>query len=439
MSGVTFFGFELPPIPPRPSTAEAEHYYHGLPSKPRLTARTGPPWYPPSGPEPYFRNKELGIPGQHRLLSGLWEDNLAFKVHNILEHDQVDWSSTDIVRIVHGNEPASDGYLVLWIGVWGRHTHLSYEVGTKVVVQCRQLLFEHGIIDVEVKLRKSNIIQMVCPRLLKPTDIIDPTAILHKPFTTSLGITICAEDTPWAEGTAGFFIAVDSLDKLYLVTTRHVLFPRAQGKHFEHTTKSQPRRNFLVLSEASFQEHLLLIKRETEDQVTIIASQQSRIAGVAGQDDTISQKICEDAELEKRKAVQRAQSLTTFHQELSERCTHKTLRSSKSLKLDDFPGNCIDLGNKYTSAELTRKMRSNPENPHKFTWPGNRLLRLKLPGDSGSVVVDGLGRIGGILTAGSGITDSADVTCVTPIHFIMKAIHQFGPLANPYIKNALPA
>jgi len=59
---------------------------------------------------------------------------------------------------------------------------------------------------------------MVGPRLLKPTDIIDPTTILREPFTTTLGITICAEDTPWAEGTAGFFIAVTGLNKLFLVT-----------------------------------------------------------------------------------------------------------------------------------------------------------------------------------------------------------------------------
>jgi hypothetical protein len=36
------------------------------------------------------------------------------------------------------------------------------------------------------------------------------------------------------------------------------------------------------------------------------------------------------------------------------------------------------------------------------------------PGDSGSIVVDGLGRIVGLLTGGSGTTDSTDVTYVAP-------------------------
>jgi hypothetical protein len=35
-------------------------------------------------------------------------------------------------------------------------------------------------------------------------------------------------------------------------------------------------------------------------------------------------------------------------------------------------------------------------------------------GDLGSIVVDGLGRIVGLLIGGSGATDSTDVTYVTP-------------------------
>ncbi|KAG7448837.1 uncharacterized protein BT62DRAFT_985991 [Guyanagaster necrorhizus] len=45
-------------------------------------------------------------------------------------------------------------------------------------------------------------------------------------------------------------------------------------------------------------------------------------------------------------------------------------------------------------------------------------------GDSGSCVADAFGRIGGILTGGTGATDSSDVTYVTPISFIMKVLHR---------------
>jgi hypothetical protein len=45
-------------------------------------------------------------------------------------------------------------------------------------------------------------------------------------------------------------------------------------------------------------------------------------------------------------------------------------------------------------------------------------------GDSGSCVADAFNRVGGILTGGSGATESSDVTYVTPITFIMKVLQK---------------
>jgi hypothetical protein len=49
------------------------------------------------------------------------------------------------------------------------------------------------------------------------------------------------------------------------------------------------------------------------------------------------------------------------------------------------------------------------------------------PGDSGSIVVDGLGRIVGLLTGGSGATDSTDVTYVTPCFWVEEQIKKAFP------------
>jgi hypothetical protein len=89
-----------------------------------------------------------------------------------------------------------------------------------VVVQCKDILLSYGIQDVDVELRESDFVQFAGPALLKPTDIIDPTAIVREPFTTTLGMNICAENTPLVEGTVGFFMAVNGVDKLYGVTLR---------------------------------------------------------------------------------------------------------------------------------------------------------------------------------------------------------------------------
>lgn len=53
------------------------------------------------------------------------------------------------------------------------------------------------------------------------------------------------------------------------------------------------------------------------------------------------------------------------------------------------------------------------------------------PGDSGSVVVDGKGRVCGILTGGDGATDVSDITFITPINFILARLRsEYGINAN---------
>jgi len=58
-------------------------------------------------------------------------------------------------------------------------------------------------------------------------------------------------------------------------------------------------------------------------------------------------------------------------------------------------------------------------------------------GDSGSVVVDGAGRIGGLLTGGGGSKeDEMDVVYVTPIDFVLGTIHGNESLAKANLKSA---
>ncbi|KDQ18368.1 hypothetical protein BOTBODRAFT_28784 [Botryobasidium botryosum FD-172 SS1] len=52
------------------------------------------------------------------------------------------------------------------------------------------------------------------------------------------------------------------------------------------------------------------------------------------------------------------------------------------------------------------------------------------PGDSGAVVVAGDGRICGLLTGGDGITETSDITYLTPIDFIIARMKHFGITGN---------
>ena len=59
------------------------------------------------------------------------------------------------------------------------------------------------------------------------------------------------------------------------------------------------------------------------------------------------------------------------------------------------------------------------------------------PGDSGSVIVDDCGRIGGLLTGGAGDESNLDITYATPIDFILERMQFYGLL--PDIDSVLDA
>jgi hypothetical protein len=50
--------------------------------------------------------------------------------------------------------------------------------------------------------------------------------------------------------------------------------------------------------------------------------------------------------------------------------------------------------------------------------------------DSGSIIVDGLGRIGGLLTSGNGTTVTSDVTYATPMWWLWPRIKKHFPNAH---------
>ncbi|KAI0259468.1 hypothetical protein BC834DRAFT_1017862 [Gloeopeniophorella convolvens] len=136
------------------SDLEAKHYYHGLPSKPVLVARTGTDaWKPPTGPEVYFRCKELRVVGNHHL-KAVWRDNLAFQIRDILDSKGVKWTSMDVACIGFVGESAAP--TLIWIGV--KPDTLSGEDGLAVAKECKQLLVAAEILDVEVEIRESVVI-----------------------------------------------------------------------------------------------------------------------------------------------------------------------------------------------------------------------------------------------------------------------------------------
>jgi hypothetical protein len=56
-------------------------------------------------------------------------------------------------------------------------------------------------------------------------------------------------------------------------------------------------------------------------------------------------------------------------------------------------------------------------------------------GDSGSIIVDSLGKFVALLTSGAGSTDLSDITFGTPMHWLWKIIKAKFPSANLYFED----
>ncbi|KAI0669159.1 hypothetical protein C8Q78DRAFT_992809 [Trametes maxima] len=437
------------------SEAESKVYYAGLPSQPKLIARTGGlPYEPPTGPEAYTRTKQLRIAGTHEIRE-IWEDDLAPKIDALLRTHGVDSTSLDVLRIGYDDDTSYP--IIVWIGV--EPGSVSFERGAEVVGLCK-----HHIDDVNLEIRESDVHREAGPALLEPSFDIDPTV----------------------EGTGGFFLgdAADST-KLYLVTARHIVYQPDQENNqvYERKNPSIARNDVLAL---------------INDQDVIIKYQTGRISRVAGRNDAMAVMESEDAEDLSTKWAPEEHRILGFVRYAPpivvgagvEGYTQDiAVIEIDASKIDPaFPtGNVIDLGRKFAPDALTRMMHPNVKNTHNFSFPSDRLLHIwgyitdeemrkpamydqegercimvlkrgrttgltgdgiakkskewaiipfdnksgpfSAKGDSGSVIVDGAGRLGSILTGG------ADVTYATPGSFVLKVINAYQPLARTYIKN----
>jgi len=477
--------------------------------------------------------KELRAVGNHAL-KDVWEDNLALKIHAVLDLMKVKWTSTDVVRI----KPVEESFapVVLWIGVIP--ASLSGDDGVVVAFKCRETLRENDITDVEVEIRESVVTHSTGPKLLKSTSTFDRPIDIREPLTTTLGLPICAQSTPWAEGTGGLFITEgENTERLFLVTARHVVFPPDKEKNelFEHKNDSQPPYNVVHFGDAAFNKYVESIQSKIRRGEFMVRHHEDRVEAVKGKDDLEANREREYAQAKSDESKKALPKLNTFYQDL---LTHWATPESRVLghvvlsppidvdgdnytedwaviqidaskvNVTNFDGNAIDIGSRISPYDFICMMSPDPRNAHSFEYPLDCLLRLKgtipdeemrnltaldennnpclmvvkrgnatgltvgrandvfsyvrdyngggntktskewaiLPfdsksgfsekGDSGSFIVDGLGRVGGLLTSGTGATISSDITYATPISFLLKCMEDKGlhkPNINPVL------
>ncbi|KAH7911003.1 hypothetical protein BJ138DRAFT_1187026, partial [Hygrophoropsis aurantiaca] len=418
-------------IPSPPSELESRTYYAGLPSAPILVARTSrSAWKRPTGPEAYTVRKELRTVGNRApALKAAWESaaggegqGIARRLHALLDTMHVQWTSTDVVRIVESSyqqtpSPEYDSAnapVVLWVGV--RPASLSGAEGAVVAARCRALLVEAGVGDVEVEIRESVVVRSAGPKLLpsvsspSPSFSFDPTVDVREPLTAALGIPICAEATA-TEGTGGFFLVERGNNRLLLVTARHVVLPpdTHANTHFkcERTNDdTQPRERITLFSDATFNAYLESIKTEITRTKIIAEFQADRISSMVGRDDPDADAERKDAQAALDSAQKAMGTLDAFYQDVVARWATPEARAlghvvlAPPLRVDggtsytedwavievdaakvdarDYKKgriNAIDVGTRISPMELARMMY--PEGAFSFAYPRDRLLELR--------------------------------------------------------------
>ncbi|KAH7226268.1 hypothetical protein BKA60DRAFT_555747 [Fusarium oxysporum] len=219
---------------------EAKGYYIGLFSCPKLVARSNTedePWS--ARHDGWTVHKTIDPIGNHAIVP-LWNDaNSDLRAGIIATLRDINWTAIDILQLGYSrrlhtmNEP-DDMFPKLLISVQPEST--SWESGFTVTLQCRQVLREHGINDVEVEMMEAWVSKCNSPKLTSHpiTDDIQETAQLSE----FLGTCIASEARPRCEGTKGFYVRLKDTDKLLAVTCRHVLIdghPNVDYRHYYNT------------------------------------------------------------------------------------------------------------------------------------------------------------------------------------------------------------
>ncbi|KAF9483416.1 hypothetical protein BDN70DRAFT_827708 [Pholiota conissans] len=496
-------------LPSPPSFSEAQGYYGHLPSWPKLVARTGTiPWVEPTWDNEVSGKRVLRVAGDHPI-ARIWEDNLAFKIHAILDETKVQWTSTDVVRIGYIDNFSDPAPLVLWIGVIP--SSLSGVDGVVVAFKCRNLLEENGITDVNVEIRESVVTRSAGagPMLFKTGHILYEEAIINArdPLASTLGISICAQSTPWTRGTGGFFISEGAnSERLLLVTARHVVLApdRYKNEFFRSKGDSQPRHDIMVFNDVAFNRYLASITsaknctdREYrklvnlhDDIATHWDTPESRVIGhvvlsppmgVGGSNDSRSDGYTEDwAVIEIDASKVNATNFVGNTIYLGSFSDFYNAFASTDFKYPD--DGLLKLNGTISDAKMRRPLKKDPDgllvlkrgaatgltlgrannicsyvrhyhngdevqtskewaiiqwkHRKRYQYDMEPRKAFSATGDSGSVVVDTQGRIGGLLTGGAGTPSDLDISYATPISFLLQRMRENGlhePNPNPVL------
>ncbi|KAL5593144.1 hypothetical protein FOBRF1_012246 [Fusarium oxysporum] len=234
-----------------PSDRERRMYYCGLPSGPKLVARSSiTPWFQP---HEWPKNKRLDVATGHKIQQ-LWNDPQGSLRKLIIGNlSGIDWTAIDILRV--GYEDAyqdadrlSQCPVTMLISV--TENSASFRQAEATIVACKDILIRFGLNDVEVEMKESIVSTTAsipgpatsdpsagqsAPRLDPgpfDNDINDIKYDFFRDISEYIGTSI---DSPheFKEGTKGLYLQGND-GKTYALACRHSLFSAEYCKEYRY-------------------------------------------------------------------------------------------------------------------------------------------------------------------------------------------------------------
>lgn len=226
----------------QPSEAEAERYFRGLPSSPRLVARSNwaKKWTDmrPHGnwSSEWVKKHIHSVEILHRIVpqwnlgfSGLLVPQITAAIGNL------QWNTIDVLRIGYERPPGMlhsevEGFVALLIGV---EPGTTWSEAFPVALKCKEILEQHGIYDVECLIKEGQRLRFGQP-LYSSEPTLTPLRNAKDRFhdiqwTEAAGTKICVYPNKGAgiPGTKGLYLDLleDGEVRKVALTCRHVAVP----------------------------------------------------------------------------------------------------------------------------------------------------------------------------------------------------------------------
>jgi WD40 repeat protein len=473
---------KIPPAAPAstpypPGEEEQTFYYYGLPSRPKLVARSSGFQWQRRFEDQHEIGKALRNVGKHPIVDQ--HDNVIKEIINVL--GDLPWNATDVLRIGYEFDDPTKYPVVLWVSVQPGST--TWDKACHCAINCTAVLRKYNIPDVECEIKEAQVFDLAGPKLLK-LQLEESCRYERLPFTQTLGQSI-SQSNIQREGSMGLFLKQSNGNRYFGLTCRHCVLD-TDDEAYSYRNRSQPALTIIQPGQNAFTEadnrcklrfdfwsglgkhrkgwaeeiealsgSKIILNRFHKLKDRVIGHVVSSPPRVLHSDGWLRDWALIELDVEKfGKDLTNAVYISEVSESIqSELMTYRPFldivsRITETLELrgcipeedmkhpkmtDMNDEECLIVAKSGPITKLTWG-RLNEVKSVRRTDPqvisteccvvGLARRSFSKKGDSGSVVFDLNGRIAGIMTGGTGITDSVDTTYVTPMEWLLSDIKE---------------